>query len=242
MHRAFAVPTEDPAFRAEPVTPDDVAQWIEQARREAEGALTAIGARLGSLDAEARANAEFLLAHRDEIFRRIASHAPGEVAAVKTRVHGDYHLGQVLVAQHDFYIIDFEGEPRRSVEDRRQKHLPIRDVAGILRSLDYATWASLVRVVQDHPNRRELLQRQALSWRDQASTAFLAAYREAVNGCSSHPADEETARRVLLLFMIEKIFYEVQYEIANRPNWVGIPLSGAIAFLFPESRGGGNAA
>jgi len=95
--------------------------------------------------------------------------------------------------------------------------------------------AALPRVIQDHPQRRDFLQRQALAWRDQATAAFLDAYEQAIAGCPCYPADVQAARRMLSVFMIEKIFYELQYELASRPAWVGIPIRGAMAFLLPEA-------
>ncbi len=240
LHRALATETADPAFQGEAVTPEDVQRWSDLVLAEGEKALAALEEGMGGLDAEAQQSAKFLLTNREEIFRRIAGHVPERVDAIRTRLHGDFHLGQVLVAQQDFFIIDFEGEPRKTPAERRLKHLPLRDVAGLLRSFDYAAWASLPRVTQDHPHRRELLERQALMWRDQASAAFLTAYGDAIQGCPSHPRDEAVVRSLLTLFMVEKIFYEVQYEISNRPSWVGIPLLGAMTFLFPESPQGGH--
>jgi maltose alpha-D-glucosyltransferase/alpha-amylase len=188
-----------------------------------------------------REDAERLLSGRDEVFRRIRAQVPGHVDAVKTRIHGDYHLGQVLVVQQDFMIIDFEGEPRKNAEERRRKQSPLRDVAGMLRSFDYAAWAALPRVLQDHPQRRDFLQRQALAWRDQATAAFLEAYTQAITGCRCYPSDAEAARQLLALFMTEKIFYELQYELASRPAWVGIPILGAMAFLLPSALEGEHA-
>jgi maltose alpha-D-glucosyltransferase/alpha-amylase len=234
MHRALATDTENAAFSPEPVTKDDVAAWSSRVTHEADAALSSLGSRLADLEPAARADAEFLLAHRQEIFARIARQTLAQVDAVKTRIHGDLHLGQVLVAQQDFYIIDFEGEPRKSLEERREKHLPLKDVAGLLRSLDYAAWAALTRVIQDHPHRRDLLRSQALAWRDQVSAAFLDAYRETIRGCPSHPRDDDAARGLLKAFMVEKAFYELRYEIASRPSWVAIPLAGARSLLFPE--------
>jgi maltose alpha-D-glucosyltransferase/alpha-amylase len=241
LHKAMAIETEDPAFQAEPVTQADLDHWRAAAEREADAALAVLRDGLAGLDDQAREYATLLLANRDEIFRRIAAHLPQGIDAMKTRLHGDYHLGQVLVVQQDFFIIDFEGEPRKSADERRRKHLPLKDVAGMLRSFDYAAWAALPRVIQDHPQRRDLLQRQALAWRDQVSAAFLDAYQVAMAGCRSHPADQNTSRQLLSLFMIEKIFYEVQYELASRPSWVGIPLLGAMTFLLPEALQGGHA-
>jgi maltose alpha-D-glucosyltransferase/alpha-amylase len=235
LHRALATDSDDPAFRPEPMTTADLEAWRSAAEAEARAALTALRAGLGGLEEPVRTDAERLLAGSEEILRRIAAQAPQQLDAVKTRVHGDYHLGQVLVVQQDFMIIDFEGEPRKTAEERRRKQSPLRDVAGMLRSFDYAAWAALPRVIQDHPQRRDFLQRQALAWRDQATVAFLDAYEQAIAGCPCYPTDVQAARRMLSVFMIEKIFYELQYELASRPAWVGIPIRGAMAFLLPEA-------
>jgi maltose alpha-D-glucosyltransferase/alpha-amylase len=233
LHRALASDSDDPAFSPEPVSTGDLQAWRDGAVHEAEAALAALSAGLDHLEEPARINANRLLAGREEVLRRVAAQAPGQVDAVKTRIHGDYHLGQVLVIQQDFMIIDFEGEPRKNAEERRRKQSPLRDVAGMLRSFDYAAWAALTRVVQDHPQRRDFLQRQVLAWRDLATAAFLDAYQQAIAGCRCYPTDPEAARQLLALFMAEKIFYELQYELASRPAWVGIPILGAMAFLLP---------
>jgi maltose alpha-D-glucosyltransferase/alpha-amylase len=241
LHRALCSDSDDPAFRPEPVSAAELQAWRDGAVHEAEAAFRALTAGLGHLEEPARTNANQLLAGRDEVLRRVAAQAPSQVDAVKTRIHGDYHLGQVLVIQQDFMIIDFEGEPRKNAEERRRKQSPLRDVAGMLRSFDYAAWAALPRVVQDHAQRREFLQRQALAWRDKATAAFLDSYQQAIAGCPAYPADPEVARQLLSLFMIEKIFYELQYELASRPAWVGIPIVGAMAFLLPGALDRGHA-
>jgi maltose alpha-D-glucosyltransferase/alpha-amylase len=241
LHRALASDSDDPVFRPEPISAAELQAWRDGALHEAEAAFRALAASLAQLDEPARTNANQLLAGREEVLRRVAAQAPGAAEAVKTRIHGDYHLGQVLVIQQDFMIIDFEGEPRKNAEERRRKQSPLRDVAGMLRSFDYAAWAALPRVVQDHPQRRDFLQRQALAWRDLATAAFLDSYQQAIAGCRSYPADPEVARQLLSLFMIEKIFYELQYELASRPAWVGIPILGAMAFLLPRALDGGHA-
>jgi len=238
LHRALACESDDPAFRPETVSEGDLQAWRDAAVHEAETALTALSAGLSHLEEPVRANANRLLAGREEILRRVAALAPAKLDAVKTRIHGDYHLGQVLVIQQDFMIIDFEGEPRKNAEERRRKQSPLRDVAGMLRSFDYAAWAALPRVAQDHAQRKDFLQRQALAWRDKAVAAFLDAYQQAIAGCRCYPADPEAARQLLSLFMAEKIFYELQYELASRPAWVGIPILGAMAFLLPAALDG----
>jgi trehalose synthase-fused probable maltokinase len=137
---------------------------------------------------------------------------PAKVDAKRTRVHGDYHLGQVLIASDDVFIIDFEGEPMRPLTERRDKHLPLRDVSGMLRSFQYAA-ASVTRAVRA----------------DEKSAAKL--HAQAIRGCPSFPADLAQATDLLRLFVIEKALYEIGYEIANRPDWTDIPLAGVLAIV-----------
>jgi len=139
-----------------------------------------------------------------------------------TRIHGDFHLGQVLVASGDAHIIDFEGEPATSIAERRAKTSPLRDVAGLLRSIDYAGATLIDRqairaVPVDEAQRDQLIDR----FRARASTAFLRAYWETA-GLSSGAG----TRALLDLFLIEKAAYEITYEAANRPTWIGVPLAG----------------
>jgi maltose alpha-D-glucosyltransferase/alpha-amylase len=128
---------------------------------------------------------------------------------LKTRHHGDYHLGQVLIANNDFVIIDFEGEPGRTLAESRRKHTPLRDVAGMVRSFSYARWS-----VSDKPN--PLLE----DWEIQTRRAFLEAY-----------AVDPDQRGLLALAEIEKLLYELRYELANRPDWLHVPLRGALGLL-----------
>ena len=139
-------------------------------------------------------------------------------------------------SRNRFYIIDFEGEPRRSFAEWRRKDSPLKDVAGMVRSFDYAAGVAADRVAMNHPERRADLQQQALEVRELAVDAFLSAYRETMGDCPAYPADEKAARGPLALFTLEKLFCEIGYELANRPAWVGIPLAGAIDLLFPGAR------
>ncbi len=150
------------------------------------------------------------------------SHVDVLLGSLKIRVHGDYHLGQVLRAVDDFVIIDFEGEPSRTMAERRQKSSPLKDVAGMLRSIDYAVATVLAdpAVSQAHRDTLEW-------WRETAETAFVSGYLSIVNNPSRGlvPDDDEHAfERALDLFMIEKALYEVRYELDNRPEWLDIPL------------------
>jgi maltose alpha-D-glucosyltransferase/alpha-amylase len=152
----------------------------------------------------------------------------------RIRIHGDYHLGQVLIDEDDWFIIDFEGEPARTVAARRRKRSALRDVAGMLRSFDYAaataTRALSARAGLDVEN----LAVAAREWRQTSEAAFLDAYLETAAGVPGVPQDREQARHLIRLFMLEKAFYELSYEAANRPAWIGIPLAGALQLLKAE--------
>ena len=232
LHKALCPAEAEAEFRPEPLTAADMKKFQRQVGMEARDALDMLAARRKSLVPEAAALAETLLAKRKEVLDFIQKPLALGAAVMKTRFHGDYHLGQVVVAQNDFYILDFEGEPRRSLEERRSKQTPLKDVAGMLRSFDYAAWAALDHETKDHPDRRTLLRPHVQAWRDQASAAFLAGYRETLAGTACYPAEPATAQNLLKLAMLEKLFYEIGYELANRPAWVWIPLAGAHELLF----------
>jgi maltose alpha-D-glucosyltransferase/alpha-amylase len=143
---------------------------------------------------------------------------------LKTRHHGDYHLGQVLLHENDFVIIDFEGEPERPVAERRAKHSPLRDVAGMLRSFDYAQWSALRGAAKSGDDYARLLP-LAASWQLEARRAFLSAYATGVTDCGLFASFEDAAG-LLRLFELEKALYELRYEINNRPDWIHVPLAG----------------
>ncbi|HXM16434.1 MAG TPA: hypothetical protein VN933_14415, partial [Candidatus Eremiobacteraceae bacterium] len=146
--------------------------------------------------------------------------------AMRTRIHGDYHLGQVLRTETDFVIIDFEGEPARSIEERRVKRSPLQDVAGMLRSFHYAAFAPLLgedRAAGDDVARMGVL---AEAWNSWVADRYLAKYFATAKGASNLPATQAEIQTVLELHLLEKAIYELGYELNNRPTWVGIPLQG----------------
>jgi maltose alpha-D-glucosyltransferase / alpha-amylase len=152
-----------------------------------------------------------------------------------SRIHGDFHLGQILVASGDVYIIDFEGEPTRPFAERRVKTSPLRDVAGLLRSFDYVAATLINRDMHGAaPVSAERRDAFVESFRATVPKKFLSAYREAVRA-----RGEDLSEDVLRFFMIEKAAFEVRYETANRPNWISIPLAGfaALATGLLASRG-----
>jgi maltose alpha-D-glucosyltransferase/alpha-amylase len=160
--------------------------------------------------------------------QQVERYAALRPAGVKTRHHGDYHLGQVLIASNDFVIIDFEGEPARPLAERRRKHTALRDVAGMLRSFDYARHAALAQVADDGDGR---LAGRAAEWLAATRTTFLDAYRDEAIRCGMYADAAAFAALAPLveLLEIEKALYELRYELNNRPDWAGVPLEGIAA-------------
>ena len=236
LHRAFAGSRGDPAFDPEPVAPDDLARWKAQVRDEAQATLDLLERNLDQLALPARETARALLAQRQALAARIETCALAwSGPALKIRYHGDYHLGQVLLAKNDFIIIDFEGEPARPIAERARKDSPLRDVAGMMRSFDYARWTSL-RGAEHPPEEHARYAALAAVWYDETRTAFLAAYAKATQSSGLYASFAE-ARALLDLFEIEKALYELRYEISNRPGWVQVPLQGILALLGADRAG-----
>jgi maltose alpha-D-glucosyltransferase/alpha-amylase len=177
--------------------------------------------------APARANARVLLDARARLLARIDACGMPAGACVKTRYHGDYHLGQVLVSSNDFIIIDFEGEPARPLAERRAKHSSLRDVAGMLRSFDYARWSAVLRDTYTDADRSRLAP-LAQGWAREARETFLRAYDEAARGSGLYASFAEV-QGLIELFELEKALYELRYEVGNRPAWINVPLQGVLA-------------
>jgi len=160
--------------------------------------------------------------------------------AVKTRYHGDLHLGQVLIKQNDVVIIDFEGEPRRTMAERRRKNSALKDVAGLIRSFDYAAAAAGRTVAELPAVQLEDFQKFCADWREQVIRHFLERYETTIADCPIWPKDPVAANELLEFFILDKALYEVGYELANRPNWLGIPVKALINLLRPPAPTGKN--
>jgi len=229
LHCALGVRTGAPAFDPEDIAAEEVEAWKRRTRDEALATLKLLGERVAGLPEPASAEARTLLARTDDVVRHIEAVPAPARAMRKTRFHGDYHLGQVLLANNDFVIIDFEGEPARPLEERRSKGSPLRDVAGMLRSFNYARWAALRRAAQSGDDLARLGP-LAAAWESEARAAFLGAYEASVQASGLYGSVEE-ARALAGLFELEKALYELRYELGNRPDWVGIPLAGILALV-----------
>ncbi|MDQ3206649.1 MAG: maltose alpha-D-glucosyltransferase [Pseudomonadota bacterium] len=221
LHQALATPTDDPAFVPEPAGEEQAQEWTRSACDQVARAYAALDA-----STEPGPDAERLRRLRpdlESLLERLAKSAPG---ALLTRIHGDFHLGQILVVQGDAYIIDFEGEPARPPEQRRAKNSPLRDVAGFLRSIDYAA-AVLVRgedglapIVDDR------LDEFLIAFRDRARSSFMSAYCEVLGNAPTPWVGRDAITPLNALFLIEKAAYEIAYEASNRPAWIGVPTRG----------------
>ena len=183
------------------------------------------------LQDDARPAAERLIGQKRTVLQRLRNIALAKISALKFRVHGDLHLGQTLYTGKDFIIIDFEGEPARSISERRIKQSALRDVAGMIRSFHYVAWgAILLRMSRQGIDQAEL-EPWANVWYALVSGVFLDAYRQTVESSDILPADEKDFSLLLDAFLLEKSVYELGYELNNRPEWAGIPLRGLLALL-----------
>jgi len=192
------------------------------------GELTRRRASLSDTDG---ALVDALVPHRDSLLVRLRELLPDTVDAMKIRHHGDFHLGQMLVAREDVVIIDFEGEPRRSIEQRRRKAPAARDLAGLIRSIDYSATAALVRALEVAPDEQGKIAAALERWRDSAVAAVLSSYRESMVDPRLWPQEPERASRLLDFFLLEKVFYEIEYELGHRPDWLRVPLTGMSRIL-----------
>ncbi|MFX1737777.1 maltose alpha-D-glucosyltransferase [Paraburkholderia sp. A1RI_3L] len=232
LHVALASPTDDPAFAPEPAKPEHIAAWIEDTQTMLAGALDVLAQQLGpngTLSPDTREIAQSLMDRRAALTEAVANLVPLDAVAWRTRIHGDFHLGQVLVAQGDAWLIDFEGEPARPLEERRDKSSPLRDVAGLLRSFSYASAAAQPTTEsapqQTADRKRALFER----FRGYAMESFLSHYRAAVAESRIPLVSAAHEQPLLDLFLIGKAAYEIRYEAANRPTWIGLPVRGLAA-------------
>jgi maltose alpha-D-glucosyltransferase / alpha-amylase len=234
MHLALASRDDIPDFAPDPVRPEDVMAWTGETRERAERIFESFTKHREAIREIDLPLVDQLLTLKDRVEFRLSGLLPTNVVAQKIRHHGDFHLGQMLIAKDDVFIIDFEGEPRRSFAERRRKVPAARDVAGLIRSLDYSVMAALGRTQEAGADEAGRLGMALELWRDRSVAEFLAAYRETINGSPVWPVDQVSADKLLKFFLLEKALYEVEYELAYRPNWLRVPLKGTIQILFED--------
>lgn len=236
LHLSLAAQFEDPAFSPEPLTSADLQTLLGDIRGQAAGAFDALRDSMARLPDETLEPAGLVLGRRKPIIENLGRILKDGSDAQRIRIHGDYHLGQVLRVRGDYVILDFEGEPARPLEERRAKQSPLKDVASMLRSLSYAAYASLINYTSRHSDDFDKLEPWARVWERATAGEFLRAYRETASGARFLPSGEEEFHKLLTAYWLDKVLYELSYELNNRPNWVRIPLLGILSF--PVEAGG----
>ena len=222
MHLALASDAGTPAFAPEPFTADDLAAVGMDAAAQAQAALATM---------ERTGTGAALLERRQALLDAIRTPAALEFMTSKIRVHGDYHLGQVLWCEGDFYILDFEGEPARPLAQRRAKQSALKDVAGMVRSFGYAAYAGLFAHTASRPAAFDALTPWADLWETWTTAAYLRSYFGTVGNALFVPQQSHQRDELLRLFVLDKALYELNYELNNRPDWLRIPLTGILRLL-----------
>jgi trehalose synthase-fused probable maltokinase len=231
MHDALASDTSDREFAPHAVTRDDVAVWAAAAKRSVEDGFAVLhnAVERGTLAGEAGGAARALLRRRAEFPALIEEieHDVRDDAGMRIRCHGDYHLGQVLrTPDGAFMVIDFEGEPARPLAERRMRQSPLRDAAGMVSSFAYVAATAVAEVATRAP--RPTVEVRSGRWLRETRRAFMEAYLTSPGraGPAILPRHRASAGQLAAMFEIEKVFYELRYELNNRPDWVWIPLRG----------------
>ena len=232
LHAALASDPDDPAFAPERITALDQRSIYQSLSGLSMRATDLLRTQLNKLPADARDEGRKVLELESRITHILKSFLARRLNTTRIRVHGDYHLGQVLYTGHDFVIIDFEGEPTRSLYERRLKRLAMRDVAGMLRSFSYASQAALR---SEHAPAERLAELHSWSrfWADSVSAVFLKSYLSTAGSASWVPQSQEDLELQLTTMLLEKALYELRYEMNLRPDWVRIPLRGILDLVVP---------
>jgi maltose alpha-D-glucosyltransferase/alpha-amylase len=234
MHAALTDTGGGPDFALESFTAHDGERLYSDMIAQADIAFELLRRKQGGLSDGAGEEARELLEREARVTAMFEPLKSSRIETVRIRHHGDYHLGQVLYTGKDFMIIDYEGEPARPLPERRRKQLALRDVAGMLRSFQYAAFAALfgqVPGVPSDPEKADAVESWAVFWTDWAGALYLRGYFDEADQLPSVPSDEKERRILLDAFILQKALYELAYELNNRPSWVGIPLRGILSLV-----------
>ena len=222
FHQALAQPDPAQAFGMEPITQEDIAEWVNNARMQMDLMYTLLEAELPQLPEAARSAGKELLAARARFYRRVARVAATRTEALKARCHGDYNLRQVWVSKNDFLITNYGSGPERAWRERRWKHSPLRDVAGMLFSFAEAAAAALAHITTEYPDAGAALQEQADHWQALSTRAFFKSYRRAMKEHPLFPSNPATVETLVTLFMVEKAAASLSSALSEKSNKVEI--------------------
>jgi maltose alpha-D-glucosyltransferase/alpha-amylase len=230
LHMALAGNAELPAFAPEPVTGEDVRRWTGEAIARADRLLDTLAQRDAVREAD-KPLVDRLLAQRDALHDRLSALLPTDIGGLNIRLHGDFRLEQMVIVKDDIFIIGFEGDPAFPLAERRRKAPAARDIAAMVRSIDYSVAAALDRALKVAPDEQGKLVAALGQWRDRATAALLTNYRETMTNARLWPADLHATKAMVNFFSLEKAVREIEYELAHRPDWLRLPLVGLLRLL-----------
>jgi maltose alpha-D-glucosyltransferase/alpha-amylase len=226
LHLALSSNKEDPNFAPEPYTMLFQRSLYQSMQSRARQVLTLLRKSLSRFPREVGEKGQEVLNLDKQIMERFKLIYQKKISTMKIRIHGDYHLGQVLYTGNDFFIIDFEGEPARPLSERRLKHSPFRDVVGMVRSFHYKAYTTLITQAWVRPEDVPVLEPWADLWFKYISATFLRSYLDTAKGAPFVPEDRQEVEILMNVFLLDKALYEMAYELNNRPDWVLLPLKG----------------
>jgi maltose alpha-D-glucosyltransferase / alpha-amylase len=236
IHLALSGSHESADFAPEPTGAADVQRWIDNVSARDERVFDALKQRREMAKESDRLLIDQALAQRQALHDGLNELLPPDIDSLNIRHHGDFNLGRLLIVKDDIYIKGFGGESHRPLAERRRKAPAARDVASLIRSIDYSANVALERALRVTPDEHGRLGAALAEWRDRSTAAFLAAYRETMTNARLWPADPHAAQQMLNFFLLEKSFYEIEYELANRPEWLRVPLMGMLRILSLSKR------
>jgi maltose alpha-D-glucosyltransferase/alpha-amylase len=234
LHLALAVDPDNPNFAPEPFSQLYQRSLYHSLRRQAGRCMQTLRSHLGDIPPAARADVERLLEQERGVVSCLRGLVERRISGLRLRCHGDYHLGQVLFTGNDYFIIDFEGEPGRALTERRIKRSPLIDVAGMVRSYDYAAAQTCMRLVEGMvlvPDDQRALERAGHAWSRWIGAAFLRSYFQHAQQTAFLPASREELRVLLNALLLERAMHEVAHELNTPPNRVGVPVRGMLDIL-----------
>jgi maltose alpha-D-glucosyltransferase/alpha-amylase len=231
MHLALAASSAFEDFEPQPIRPADVQRWIEDAAARVERVFDALKQQRDKTSETDRPLVDQTLAQRATLQNHLKALLPLESCGLNIRHHGDFNLGRMLIVKDDIFITGFEGDLRRPLDERRRKAPAARDVAGLIRSIEYSAAAALERALKLAPDEHGRLGAALNEWVDRSTTAFLAAYREIITNSSLWPPDLQATGQMLDFFLLEQMLNELEHELAQRPEWLRVPLTGVLRVL-----------
>ena len=234
MHLAFATVSGLADFAPEPIRSADAQRWSEDIVARAERVFETLNQKRNTIDEADRPLVDQLLAQRAILHDRLKVLLPADTRGLNIRHHGDLNLGRMLIVKDDIFISGFEGDLRQSLEERRRKAPAARDLASLIRSIEYSATAALERALKLAPDEQGRLSTALMEWVDRSIAAFLAAYRENMTNSSLWPTDRQAAGQMLDFFLLDKMLDEIEYELLQSPEWLRVPLTGVLRLL-PQS-------